>query len=51
MAFNTFVWFSFVAFILTKEKPRTIFEKNKVVFDRFLGAGLIALGIKVATSK
>ena len=51
MMLNTFLWFSFVAIVLTQGKARKIFEKNRVVFDRVLGLGLIALGIRVATSK
>jgi RhtB (resistance to homoserine/threonine) family protein len=50
MMVDTFLWFSFVAFILTQKKARAVFEKHSIVFDRVLGAGLIALGVKVATS-
>jgi RhtB (resistance to homoserine/threonine) family protein len=51
MMLNTTLWFSFVAFVLTQKSSRTLFEKNRVIFDRILGAGLIALGVKVATTR
>lgn len=48
MAVATAAWFSLVSCILTTGIIRRQFEKIQVVFERMMGALLIALGIKVA---
>lgn len=42
------VWFSFVAFVLTQGRVRSVFLKAAKWIDRSCGALMIALGIKVA---
>lgn len=48
MALATFVWFAFVASVLTLENIKRQFERIQIVFERTMGAVLIALGIRVA---
>ncbi len=48
MSVATFLWFSFVAYGLTLENMRKIFERYALYVDRCFGALLVALGLKVA---
>lgn len=45
------VWFVFLTFVLTRKKVRNFLNIFGVWFDRFVGAVLILLGLKVAFSK
>jgi RhtB (resistance to homoserine/threonine) family protein len=45
---SAFVWFSTVAWCLSREKVRRQFLRMGHWFDRVMGATLIALGVKVA---
>lgn len=49
MCIATFVWFSFVAVILTHRRVSSTFAGIKHHIERVFGVVLIALGIKVAT--
>lgn len=49
--FMTFLWFSFVAIVLTNPKIKATFLKLTKWIDRICGGLLIALGIKLALSK
>lgn len=52
MSVATFLWFSFVAVLLTQKRPQRLFKKFKHRIEQVFGGVLIALGIKVAlTSK
>lgn len=48
MCFATFVWFAFVAIILSGKKVRAKFVKTQHWFERIFGVLLIGLGAKVA---
>lgn len=50
MSVMTFIWFSFVATILSKKKIKERFSAVRHHFERVFGAALILLGIKVALS-
>lgn len=50
MIVNTFLWFSFVASVLTQKRMRLIFERFQGAFNKSLGGLLILLGLKVAFS-
>jgi threonine/homoserine/homoserine lactone efflux protein len=51
MSAMTFVWFSFVAAILSHSKIKEKFAKIQHHVERGMGAVLIALGLKVAFSR
>jgi RhtB (resistance to homoserine/threonine) family protein len=51
MTAMTFVWFSFVALVLSHEKIKKPFIKIQHYVERVAGAALILLGLKVALSK
>ena len=51
MTTMTFVWFSFVALVLSHEKIKRPFIKIQHYVERVTGAALILLGLKVALSK
>lgn len=44
---SLFVWFSFVAFMLSQQKIRMAFLKKEAVFNFVMGVMLILLGVKV----
>lgn len=48
---STFIWFSFLSYILTGKKIREFFNSFGKFFDKAIGTILIALGIKVAISQ
>lgn len=48
MAVATFMWFAFVAVVLTHSKVNTVFSKIRFQLEKVFGVILIALGIKVA---
>lgn len=50
MSTMTFVWFSLVALILSHQKIKQRFTRVQHYAERFMGAILVALGIKVALS-
>lgn len=50
MSFMTFLWFAFVCLILSHKRVQAKFFLAQHWFERFFGALLIALGIKVALS-
>jgi RhtB (resistance to homoserine/threonine) family protein len=47
MALATWVWFSFLSIILSKEKVRAFFQRAGHWFDRGIGLILIALAVRV----
>ncbi|NOU52081.1 LysE family transporter [Pseudoalteromonas sp. JBTF-M23] len=47
MAFATWVWFSFLALVLSKERVRAFFARAGHWFDRGIGVVLIALAVRV----
>lgn len=51
MVINTFLWFSFVATVMTQNKIRSLFERFQGVFNKTLGGMLVLLGIKVALTR
>ncbi|HYV33846.1 MAG TPA: LysE family transporter, partial [Candidatus Limnocylindria bacterium] len=51
MSTMTFVWFAFVAVVLSHQKIKKPFVKVQHYVERTMGAVLILLGIKVALSK
>jgi RhtB (resistance to homoserine/threonine) family protein len=51
MVINTFLWFSFVATVMTQNKIRSLFERFQGVFNKTLGGMLILLGVKVALTR
>lgn len=51
MSVATFVWFAFVALVLSSGRVRAPFIKVQHYVERTMGAMLIALGIKVALSQ
>lgn len=51
MVFNTFLWFSIVAYFFTQAKIRSVYMKYETKFNKAFGGLLIMLGLKVATSK
>jgi threonine/homoserine/homoserine lactone efflux protein len=48
MAFSTFLWFAFVATVLTHKSINKHFRGVKHYFEKVFGAILVGLGIKVA---
>jgi len=50
MIIVTFIWFSLVATIMTKQSVRKKFANTQHYIERFFGVALIALGLKVAFS-
>lgn len=48
MGVATFVWFSFLASVFTLSAVRRFFSKFQSAVERFMGAVLIAMGLKVA---
>ncbi len=50
MIVNTFLWFSFVASVLTQKRMRLIFERFQGAFNKSLGGLLVLVGLKVAFS-
>ncbi|PIQ76306.1 hypothetical protein COU78_02125 [Candidatus Peregrinibacteria bacterium CG10_big_fil_rev_8_21_14_0_10_49_24] len=51
MGVSTFLWFSFLACILSLSTIKNIFRSIQHYVERVMGAVLIALGLKVATSE
>jgi RhtB (resistance to homoserine/threonine) family protein len=51
MSLATFLWFSFVALILSNERIRNRVSKLQNLVSKTMGALLIALGIKIAISR
>lgn len=47
LACATAIWFCFLSFILSGSKVRTVLTKNGYIFDRIMGALLIALAINL----
>ncbi len=50
MTIVTFLWFTFVALVITNPIIKSRFDRYKHWVDRIMGAALILLGLKVATS-
>lgn len=50
MAFATFLWFAFVAFLFSNRGVRSVFDRIRTVFDRVMGALLVTLGFSIAFS-
>ncbi len=48
---STFIWFSFLSYVLTGKKIREFFNSFGKFFEKAIGTILIALGIKVAISQ
>jgi len=51
MCAATFVWFALVATLLSQNKVQAKFAKIQYKMEKFMGAALILLGLKVALSK
>jgi RhtB (resistance to homoserine/threonine) family protein len=51
MAIMTFLWFSFVAIVLSHHLIRRVFQRIQHYIEKVMGAILIALGVKVALEK
>lgn len=47
---QTFLWFGFVATVLTIPRVRRVFERFQGFFNKFFWGALVVLGIKVATT-
>lgn len=50
LAFNTFLWFTFVAFVFTQEKSRKLFIKNAFYINIALATVLALLSLKILVS-
>ncbi|MSU55580.1 MAG: LysE family translocator [Candidatus Taylorbacteria bacterium] len=50
MSLMTFAWFTFVSVVLSNHRIKSRFVPLQHYFERFFGATLVALGIKVALS-
>ena len=44
----TFIWFSFVGYVFTREKIRTAFLRQGYLIDRVLGVVFIAFAVSIA---
>ncbi len=51
MSIMTFLWFAAVAIVLSHSRIKQPFTKVQHYMERFMGAALIVLGLKVALSK
>jgi RhtB (resistance to homoserine/threonine) family protein len=48
IALMTFIWFSFVGYVFTREKIRTAFLRQGYLIDRVLGVVFIAFALSIA---
>ncbi len=51
MVVNTILWFTLVSIFLTQKRIRSVFERFQNKFNKFFGALLVAIGVKVACSE
>lgn len=51
MIVNTMLWFSFVAYVVSNPKVRTIFMRYQSVINKVIGGFFILVGIKLALSE